>query len=149
MSALYNCHEEGLDYRITKFIDGNPEASYLTTRDTCDCPAGHRSTCRHRQMLPEFLNRHLVDSALFWNFDGGFSCDISGNASRITTIEPAITVPTGQHVEEDTTPFGLERSGLTTIPSPHSVAASTEAFDASSTGSNPVGATRPATWRRL
>lgn len=47
---LYNLHSPST---INKFdSEGNPEASYTTTYETCDCPAGHRPTCRHRQMLP-------------------------------------------------------------------------------------------------
>lgn len=93
MTTLYNLHHIDLAdyYRITKFVDGNPEGSYLVTLTTCECPAGHRPSCRHRKMLPLMLERHLLDSSLFWDFDGGFSCDMNGKAMRITapTIEPA------------------------------------------------------------
>jgi hypothetical protein len=98
MTALYNCKHDGDQYRITKFIDGNPEASYLCTTVECECPAGSRPSCRHRQMLPAMLDRHLCNSTLFWNHDdGGFSCDINGSPKRET-----IVVPKGQHDTEDT-----------------------------------------------
>lgn len=56
--TLYNCKSEGDEYRITKFdSDLNVESTYLTTLRECQCPAGHRDTCRHRLMLPMFLNK--------------------------------------------------------------------------------------------
>ena len=69
MTTLYNCHTDGDEWRITKFVDGNPESSYLTTHHECQCPAGSRPTCRHRQMLPAFLDRGIVDTHLFLNWD--------------------------------------------------------------------------------
>ena len=100
MTVLYNCHHDGHDYRITKFVDGSPEGSYLCSVEACECPAGHRPTCRHRQMLLEFTSRHLVNSHLFWDFDNRQSCDFAGNPARET-------VPAGPHVEEDAVPEGL------------------------------------------
>ena len=84
MTVLYNCHHDGHDYRITKFVDGSPEGSYLCSVEACECPAGHRPTCRHRQMLLEFTSRHLVNSHLFWDFDNRQSCDFAGNPARET-----------------------------------------------------------------
>jgi hypothetical protein len=56
--SLYSCHPAGEAFRITKLDhDLNVIASYLTTRETCDCPAGVRDTCRHRKMLPRFIAR--------------------------------------------------------------------------------------------
>lgn len=70
MTSLYNCHTEGDAYRITKFSTfGDVESSYVTTGQTCECPAGHRHTCRHRQMLPKFLDRGFVDTFYFYDFD--------------------------------------------------------------------------------
>lgn len=90
--TLYNLRADGDEWRITKFIDGEVEASYLTSHSECTCPAGSRPTCRHRQMLPDLLDRHMADSDLFWHFDGRFSCDINGVPARHTveqTVEPA------------------------------------------------------------
>lgn len=67
MTILYNCHTDGTEYRITKFSDGNVESSYLCSTDECQCPAGHRHTCRHRMMLPLFINRGAVNT--FWFLD--------------------------------------------------------------------------------
>ncbi len=71
MSTLYSLRTDGDHYRITKFVDGNPEGSYLTTESECECPAGHRHTCRHRQMLPTMLAHKLANSHYFFDFDGG------------------------------------------------------------------------------
>lgn len=92
MTTLYNLHTDGDNYRITKFVDGEPESSYLVSFTDCQCPratAGHPS-CRHRQMLPEMLDRHLCNSFLFWDFDRKFSCDMTGAPMRHTIVVPAI-----------------------------------------------------------
>jgi len=70
--TLYNCRHSGDQYRITKFdSDMNPEGSYLTTLEECECPAGVRPTCRHRQMLPKFIARGHVGDEWFFDFDRG------------------------------------------------------------------------------
>lgn len=72
MTTLYNCMTDGDNYRITKFDDlGNPESSYLVDHETCQCPAGERHTCRHREMLPLFLKRNAVNTFWFYDFDRG------------------------------------------------------------------------------
>lgn len=97
--SIYNAHHDGDQYRITKFTDGNPESSYLCTHSECTCPAGHRDSCRHRQMLPEMIDRGLVNSHLFLNWDHPArpTCDFEGNHCMGFLVE-------GQHVEEDTKP---------------------------------------------
>lgn len=70
MAILYNCHTDGDQYRITKFSEhGEVESSYLCSEEECECPAGHRHTCRHRQMLPMFLAREAVNSFWFLDWD--------------------------------------------------------------------------------
>jgi hypothetical protein len=71
MTFLYNCRDAGDQYRITKFDeDMNPIVSYHTTLSACDCPAGERETCRHRQMLVHFLEKPgSINSMWFWNHD--------------------------------------------------------------------------------
>jgi hypothetical protein len=69
MNTLYSLRTDGSDHRITKFVDGEVESSYLTSRDACECPAGHRATCRHRQMLPQLLAEGIANTHWFWNFD--------------------------------------------------------------------------------
>lgn len=71
MTKLYNCRVDGDQHRISKFdSDLNVESSYLTTLSECECPAGHRDTCRHRTMLPRFLAKPGADRGLwFHNFE--------------------------------------------------------------------------------
>lgn len=69
MTILYNCHTDGTEYRITKFSDGEVESSYLCSFDECQCPAGSRPTCRHRLMLPMFIDRGAVNSFWFLDFE--------------------------------------------------------------------------------
>lgn len=69
MTVLYNCHTDGDNYRITKFNDGEIESSYLCSTTECQCPAGHRHSCRHRQMLPLFLARGAINSFWFLDFE--------------------------------------------------------------------------------
>src|SRR5258707_12929740 len=70
MSTLYNCHSEGSQYRITKFDElGNVESTYLCTTTSCECPAGHRPSCRHRHMLPRFIAKDAVNSFYFYDYD--------------------------------------------------------------------------------
>lgn len=72
MPSLYNCKHSGDQYKITKFdSDFNVEASYLCDLVACECPAGHRPTCRHRQMLPKFIAREAVGTLWFLDFDRG------------------------------------------------------------------------------
>lgn len=67
---LYNCKIDGDHYRITKFSpDLEVESSYLTSDSECDCPAGHRHTCRHRQMLPRFIDKSATRGQWFLDFD--------------------------------------------------------------------------------
>jgi hypothetical protein len=70
MSELYNCKSiSANEFRITKFDrDLNVISSYALSREACECPAGARSTCRHRQMLPKFLQRKQVDTDWFYDF---------------------------------------------------------------------------------
>lgn len=68
--SLYNCKSDGNHYRISKFTnDLDVEASYLTSNDGCDCPAGHRPVCRHRIMLPRFIAKNAVAGQWFHNYE--------------------------------------------------------------------------------
>lgn len=72
MVSLYNCKHSGDQYRITKFTsDFDVEASYLCDLHSCECPAGHRPKCRHRDMLPKFIAREAVGSNWFFDHDRG------------------------------------------------------------------------------
>jgi hypothetical protein len=80
--TLYNLRSALDDYRITKFDrDLNPESSYLLGPDDrgaiqCECPAGVRPSCRHRQMLPHLLP--LVDTEWFWDFERSVAINAEG-----------------------------------------------------------------------
>jgi hypothetical protein len=66
--TLYNAKSTDDGVRITKFTDDlNVESSYIVSRSSCDCPAGVRDTCRHRQMLPSFVER--IDTPWFLDWD--------------------------------------------------------------------------------
>jgi hypothetical protein len=72
MPSLYNCKHSGDQYRITKFTsDFEVEASYLCDLAACECPAGHRPKCRHREMLPKFIARNAVGTEWFFDHDRG------------------------------------------------------------------------------
>lgn len=75
MTSLYNCKHSGDQYRIyriTKFTsDFEVEASYLCGLTSCECPAGHRPSCRHRLMLPKFIQRDAIGTSWFLDFDRG------------------------------------------------------------------------------
>ena len=65
--TLYNLRSPGT---ITKWDnDGNIEAQYEVSYEGCTCPAGHRHTCRHRQMLP--LLEPLANTHWFLDWDNG------------------------------------------------------------------------------
>lgn len=67
---LYNCKVDGDHYRITKFTpDLEVESTYLTSESECECPAGHRHTCRHRQMLPMFIEKPATRGQYFLDFE--------------------------------------------------------------------------------
>lgn len=69
--TLYNCKQvaSGETYVITKFTeDMDVESSYVTTYRTCECPAGQRFNCRHREMLPMFIAKQATHGEMFYNF---------------------------------------------------------------------------------
>ncbi len=72
MPTLYNMRHSGDQYRCTKFTsDMDVESSYLCTEQECECPAGHRPTCRHREMLPKFIQREHVGDNWMYDYDRG------------------------------------------------------------------------------
>jgi hypothetical protein len=67
---LYNLRTEGDHYIITKHDEDMEVVSkYNMSADghECDCPQGHKPTCRHRKMFPMMLER--VDTGWFFDFD--------------------------------------------------------------------------------
>lgn len=87
MTFLYNCKHSGDQFRITKFdSDWNVESSYLCDFFACECLAGHRSSCRHRDMLSKFIARDAVGTEWFWDHDrGGW---VQGASSELTAQKP-------------------------------------------------------------
>jgi len=72
MTFLYNCKHAGDQYRITKFDEHmNVESSYLCTTKECECPAGSRPRCRHREMLPRFIQRGTIGTEWCYDYDRG------------------------------------------------------------------------------
>jgi hypothetical protein len=68
--SLYRMHTTDDGMRITKLDDDlNPKSSYLTSSDACQCPAGHRDTCRHRQMLPLFSSTNRINTKWLYDYD--------------------------------------------------------------------------------
>lgn len=68
--TLYNAKVVESAFRITKFDENfDVESSYITTRSTCECPAGVRDSCRHRQMFPEFEHSKRADTGWFLDWD--------------------------------------------------------------------------------
>lgn len=97
---LYNCRHSGDQYQINKFdSDWNVEASYLCDLVACECPAGHRPSCRHRQMLPKFIQREHIGDEWFFDFDRGGWVQGAGRE-----IEPSLTIATEITLPADATP---------------------------------------------
>jgi len=72
MTSLYNCKIAGDQWRMTKFDEHmNVESSYLCTTTECECPAGQRPICRHRDMLPKFIQRQKVGTGWVYDYDRG------------------------------------------------------------------------------
>ena len=130
MTTLYNCHHDGLDYRITKFEDGNPTSSYLCSAEACECPAGARPTCRHRQMLPLMINLALPNQPWFLDWDNGKRVvDFNGNE-----LPP---VPEGLHDTAEASPI----NDLFNLPQYHGVSIKqVESIEQTD---------QPTSWRRL
>lgn len=68
--SLYNMKANGNGYKITKFDEEfNPENTYGVDPRSCECKAGVRPHCRHRQMLPLFQHLGRVNTGWFYDFD--------------------------------------------------------------------------------
>lgn len=98
MTILYSCRHDGDLYRISKFNDGNVESSYLTDGSACDCPAGQRRVCRHREMLPLFIRRGAINSGWQLDYDRGgwvqmYADEVEHTTPAELTIETMIELP--------------------------------------------------------
>lgn len=107
MPSLYNCKHSGDQYRVTKFdSDFNVESSYLCDLHSCDCPAGVRPSCRHRQMLPKFIQRDHIGDEFFFDFDRGGWVQGSHIEEPALTIAHEITLPDDASPEDVANAFG-------------------------------------------
>src|SRR6266581_1601919 len=96
MTFLYNCKHAGDQYRITKFDEHmNVESSYLCTTRECECPAGHRPRCRHREMLPRFIQRGTIGTEWCYDYDRG------GWVQMEMQLEPELTIATMHAIPND------------------------------------------------
>lgn len=98
--ALYSCRHDGDQYRISKFDDDmNVVSSYLCTEGECDCPAGVRPMCRHREMLPRFLDRKTVGTDWWFDYDRGGWVQVADNSLPVLEAEPEVLpLPMGRTV---------------------------------------------------
>ena len=117
MTTLYSLRDDpdkalnGYTYRITKFVDGEVEASYLCSASECECPAGARPSCRHRQMLPQMLAHGIANTHWFMDWDrSGAIVDFNGASKRLyDQLAAAETIAEAEQVlvlpaEQDTKP---------------------------------------------
>lgn len=95
-----------LPYTVTKFADDlEVESSYAVGRTVCECPAGHRPSCRHRDMLHILTTR--VDTAWFWCFETKRWEDPTGQAQVEETGEgvEADPLPEEEEAMQPTQPY--------------------------------------------
>ena len=72
MTSLYSLRStpKSGEWVVMKFdLDYEVESVYALSASECMCPAGHRPTCRHRKMLPLFLQHNHVDDGWFLDWD--------------------------------------------------------------------------------
>jgi hypothetical protein len=72
MTALYSLRSTPAadEFMIQRFDeDFLCESVYAVSTTLCTCPAGTRSTCRHRKMLPLFLAAGHIDDGWFLEWD--------------------------------------------------------------------------------
>lgn len=151
---LYSCAHDGDQYRITKWDeDMNVQSSYLCTTKECECPAGSRPMCRHREMLPQFIDREgAIGKGWFLDYDNGGWYE----PFEAEEPEPAPMPP----LPEGVTMLTLDDPALVhntiaeavgepeAIIQPHSTAVSASDFDSEDGGSNPPVVAKPINIRR-
>ena len=114
MTILYNCKHSGDQYRITKFNDGEPESSYLCTTTECDCPAGVRSMCRHREMLPYFLHRGFVGTGWWYDYDRGGWVDMRQD-DETEPHSTTVSAPDFDSGDAGSNPAGVATTKITRV----------------------------------
>lgn len=126
--TCYNLRTHDNSWRITKFDDDyNPLATYHLDASgrTCDCPAGVRPTCRHRQMLPRMLTAGIADSPAMYDHDGDqfIGKDVVDYYTEETCpghvasqADPKVCGRCGVHIDSLRPPDDLEPEGLLVPP---------------------------------
>jgi hypothetical protein len=117
------------DYRITKFdSDFNVLSSYETNVHGCQCPQGHKATCRHREMLVMFQSTGHVDDGwlldwhtrLWWEPSGDVGAAVEekgfGFAGVITNEDIGRTLPTAPTLPHVTNPVQSESDSVARPP---------------------------------
>jgi len=75
MQTLYNFKSiDRTHYHVTKFDSGlvpfedhnGNISAYVCTLEECECPQGHKPTCRHRKMLPVAIEAGHIDDNYFF-----------------------------------------------------------------------------------
>lgn len=89
-TGYYRLETTPVGHRIIKYdIAANEESRYdiieMEGYVNCTCPAGSRPSCRHRDMLPDMLER--VDTQWFWEYPGGIWHDLTGYEAGKVTLE--------------------------------------------------------------
>lgn len=123
MTILYSCRHDGDQFRISKFDEhGEVLSSYLCDEQNCECPAGHRRMCRHREMLPLFIRRNAVNSGWWLDYDRGGWVQMFDETPAMTsegaelTIETIITLPNDSTSEMVAEAFANIMSEARTTP---------------------------------
>lgn len=99
--------------RISKFVDGELESSYLTSHTECNCPAGVRPSCRHRQMLPQMQAHRIINTHWFWNFDLNRVVDFNGQLkSNLDALNELAEQRTQEPVTEQPQLSGLQEEQI-------------------------------------
>lgn len=119
--SLYNIKSLDGQFSITKFDgDLNPEANYVVSETDCTCPAGHRPTCRHRQMLPVFLSCDAVDQAVYWDHEAGewLRLEDSDIMMEAETEEPSTASDFAYEIQGENPPLPLDQQQASLPPIP-------------------------------
>jgi hypothetical protein len=151
--TLYSCLVDGDQYRITKFDDYmNPQSSYLCTETECECPAGVRPICRHREMLPKFIERKTVGTDWWFDYDRGGWVQMGNGDGSVDLPEDDFDLLTGGGSGPDL-PEGVVIMGLDDPLALHnaiSKAVGEPYFKADSLGSpKPLPPAHYPSWRRI
>lgn len=72
--SFYSCRTIDYGYRVAKFDElYNVEAVYdLAEKDgivTCTCFQARKPSCRHREMVEQFIFSGKIDQGWFWDWD--------------------------------------------------------------------------------